>query len=205
MLFVFKLVFRVFGIIVNMTKFILHGGNVGDDNLDNQDFFKEVTRGLEGQINCLINGFACDPARVEDKYKRHSQKFLEYSANKNISFQLANEKSLIEQIAWANVIFFEGGGSTESLMHKLKPFKLTGKSFENKVVSGSSAGANIFSKYFFGNESQKIGDGLGILDIKIVCHGNEFLDNKAIDELNTHKEHLPLIVVPDYKWVVLYN
>jgi len=187
-----------------MTKFVLHGGSVGDENEDNFGFFKEMTQIDKGQVNFLICCFACDKDRVEDKFRRHSDLFEKYSDGKVIDFYLADENIFEKQLGLADVLFLEGGGSTEQLVEKLSKFGKFSSLIEGKIVGGTSAGANCLAKYFFGNMSQKVGKGLGVLNIKTYCHFPES-DNKNVSKLANYKEILPLILLPDYKWMVVNN
>ncbi|KKQ26127.1 MAG: hypothetical protein US62_C0009G0013 [Candidatus Woesebacteria bacterium GW2011_GWA1_37_8] len=187
-----------------MIKFVLHGGDFGDKNSDNIGFYKEMTSGRNKPINFLINCFSCDENRVLDKFQRHSALFKKYCAGKTIVFKLADEDKFIKQLKWADVVFFEGGGSTEKLVEKLSKYDNFDKLLENKVVGGSSAGANCLSKYFYGNMSQKIGKGLGILNIKTFCHYVSG-DYKITQELSEYKEKIPLLILPNYKRVVIYS
>ena len=43
---------------VRLTKYILHGGNTGEINKYNNNFFKEMTANLKGKIKILLNYFA---------------------------------------------------------------------------------------------------------------------------------------------------
>ena len=187
-----------------MIKFILHGGNFGDENSDNTGFIKEITAGDKKNINFLINCFACDDNKVDDKYARHTIKFKHFGKGKKINFKLAEVGIFSEQVKWADVIFLEGGASTDRLVDKLSLTKDLEMLFEGKVVGGSSAGVNCLAKYYYGNEIQKIEAGLGILNIKTFCH-YEAKDKEVIEKLAAYKEKLPLLILPNYKWVVMYK
>lgn len=187
-----------------MTKFVLHGGNVGDNNNDNTSFFREMTIHPKKEINFLINCFACDPERIEDKFRRHSALFSQHSDNKNISFKLADVDNFGSQLKWADIVFLEGGVATEKLMVKLGVTKNFKKLLDGKTVGGSSAGANCLAKYYFGNESREIAPGLGVLNIKTFCHF-ELKDGDIVAKLAAFKEDLPIVALPNYKWVTLYN
>ena len=187
-----------------MTKFILHGGHAGDENSDNHSFFKEMTQGSKKKINFLINGFACDYDKVDDKFRRHADKFRNFSKDKKINFKLSELDKFSAQLKWADVIYIEGGAATEGLVKKLSLTKNLDKLLEGKVIGGSSAGVNCLAKYYFGNTSQKIGKGLGILNIKTYCHYDP-KDKKVIEKLASYKEKLPLLVLQNYKWVVMYK
>ena len=187
-----------------MIKFVLHGGDLGDKNRDNYGFFKEMTTGNSRNLNLLMTYFANDENKVEDKFKRHGDAFRYFAKDKSTDIKLAEVNKFPEQVKWADVIYLAGGVATEELVNKLSLIKNLEKLFDGKVVGGSSAGANCLSKYYYGNESQKIGNGLGILNIKTFCHFKQ-KDTKFVEKLASYKEKLPLLVLPSYKWVVIFK
>lgn len=76
--------------------------------------------------------------------------------------------------------------------------------FEGKIIGGSSAGSYVLGRCYWGNDSHMLGDGLGILNIKIFCHYKP-ADKKNLETLKEFKEDFPILVLPDYKWVVFYK
>ena len=186
-----------------MTKYILHGGDIFKRNSDNNNFFREMTLGLEGRIRVLLNYFAREESEIDKLAKQDKQRIVRYSENKNLEFQVAEIERFENQIKWANVMYM-GGGSTIRLMEKLKKIKNIEKLFEGKVIAGSSAGAYALSKYYWSNNAKMLGKGLGILNIKCYCHC-EPKDIKIIKRLMGYKEKLPLILLPNYKMQIIYK
>jgi hypothetical protein len=80
-----------------MTKFILHGGNLGDENIDNYGFFEEMVRSSKPDLNLLMTYFSSDEDRVEDKYNRHSTTFRRFAKDKIVNFRLAKVHEFAEQ------------------------------------------------------------------------------------------------------------
>jgi len=186
-----------------MTKYILHGGNSKEINPDNDSFFKEMTLGSKGRTLVLLNYFSREESVIPELAKQDKARFLANSENKDLEFEIANEDKLSEQLKNANVMYMRGG-ETEWLVKKLSKIQNLEKLFEGKVIAGSSAGVYALSKYCWENDSKRLGDGLGILNFKAFCHYSP-QDTEIIEKLLAYKEELPLLVLPNYKWVVYYK
>lgn len=68
----------------------------------------------------------------------------------------------------------------------------TEKLFDNKIVVGSSAGANMLSTNYWSSTNAKHGKGLGIVDLNIMVHyGATLLDEgritRSAEEWSVHK------------------
>ena len=186
-----------------MTKYILHGGNTSESSSDNDSFFREMTLGMKGEVQVLLNYFSRKEDEVQEKFEQDKRSFFTNSKNKDLNFEIAEEKQLADQLKRADVMYMRGG-NTSRLVEKMKYTKNHKKLFEGKVIAGSSAGAYALSKYYWGNDTRKIGKGLGILNIKTYCH---YLpeDSLIIKMLLKHKENLPLLVLQNYKWTIIFN
>lgn len=188
---------------MNITKYILHGGNTGEINKDNNNFFKEMTSNLKGKIKILLNYFARNESEYQELAKQDKKNLLELGKNKNLEFQIADIKNFEKQLRWMNVMYIRGG-ETIKLVKKLRKIKNIERFFKGKIIAGSSAGAYAFSKYYYSNDTKKLGKGLGILDIKCYCHC-EAKDTEIIKKLIKYKEKLPLILLPNYKMLVIHK
>lgn len=186
-----------------MIKFVLHGGHTSKANMDNSGFYREMTADQKGKLKILLNYFARKEEDIERLSRQDIQKFKKYSANKNIEFKIAKSDNLESQLKWADVMYMRGGW-TEWLTKKLSKTPNLEKSFDDKVIGGSSAGVYTLVKYYYGNDSKRIGKGLGILSMKAYCH-YETKDKAIVKKLSSYKEKLPLLILPIYKWVVIYK
>ena len=112
-------------------------------------------------------------ARAENDWKKVFKKYLKkydgLKIKKKFILASPNNKIFKKQIRKSNLIFL-CGGSELPLLGYLKDLKL--EDLNNKVVVGISAGTNIFSKYYYSNDRNTIGRGLGLLPIKTLCHYN---------------------------------
>ena len=186
-----------------MIKFVLHGGNTSEKNLDNNSFFKEMILGKEGKVRILLNYFARDEHELNELSIQDMKRFKKLSVIKDLSFEIAHPNKLPQQLKWSDVMYIRGG-LTEQLMRKLSLTKDFERHFDGKTIGGSSAGVYALVKYYFSNDSKKIGKGLGILNIKAYCH-YEQKDRGVIEKLASYKEKLPILVLPNYKRVVIYK
>lgn len=183
-----------------MTKYILHGGYTRESNEDNAGFYKEWTQGLNSRIKILL----CFFAEFKEKYfDEDKERLIAQSEIKDFQLEIARIENFEEQIENSDVIYFRGGSMT-NLLGELRKFPNLENLFSGKVIVGSSAGAYALSKYYWNNDKNTLDDGLGILNIKCFCHyKNE--DKKDLEKLLEYKENLPIITLPDYKWVTIYQ
>ena len=188
---------------MRLTKYILHGGNAGEINNDNNSFFREMTLNLDGKIKVLLNYFSRDVGEHKKLAEQDRKILFKISKNKDLEFQVANIKDFEKQLKWMNVMYMRGG-ITEKLMKKLKNIKNIERFFYGKVIAGSSAGAYALSKYYYGNDSKRLGKGLGIINIKCYCHCKP-KDTKIVRKIMRYKEKLPLILLPNYKMHIIYK
>ena len=119
----------------------------------------------------------------------------------NLEISSTNLEKLKEQIKSSDCIYLRGGDD-KPLQDKLKQIQNLKELIKDKIVVGSSAGANILSKYFYRNSKQRIEEGLGILPIKIFCHYNECKQEK-LKQLKSHEEILPVYTTPETEFVII--
>lgn len=186
-----------------MTKYILHGGNAREINPDNDGFYREMTEGSKGRTLVLLNYFSRKPDEVEKLAEQDKGRFLENSENKDLEFEIAQPEKLAEQLARAYVMYMRGG-ETSWLSEKLSQTPDLEERFSGKVIAGSSAGVYVLTKYYWNNDLGRLEDGLGILNFKAFCHYKRE-DEASAEQLLHYKERLPLMVLPDHKWQVMFE
>ncbi len=122
---------------------------------------------------------------------------------KNLRFILADDitNTFIEQIKNANTIYLRGG-DTDVLKNILGKVKNLNQLFQNKIISGSSAGAYVLSTYYYTNSKNKIEHGLGVLPIKTFCHYTEEKSD-TLNMLKTYNEDLEIYAIPEEKFFVI--
>jgi peptidase E len=188
---------------LTMTKYILHGGNTKEDNEENNAFFKEMTSGQSDQINILLCYFARADEEINECAKQDKDKFIKESENKNLIFEVLDSEKLADQVKKADVIYFRGG-NTAKLKEKLSQTSNLEELLKDKVVGGSSAGVYVFTRFFWENDTEEFMEGLGFLNLKAFCHYTEEHSDRR-DQLLNHGENLPLLILPNYKWVIFFK
>lgn len=186
-----------------MTKYVLHGGDTRFVNPDNNGFFAAMTLGLEGKVRILLNYFARDESEIDQCLQEDKERFMQNSENKDLEFIVADVNNLATQLENANVMYIRGG-NTAQLVKKMKKVNDIEKLFNNKVIGGSSAGVYVLCKYYWENDNSTLGDGLGIFNIKALCHYKPE-DKEVVNKLLAYKEYLPLLTLPNHKWIVVYK
>jgi peptidase E len=180
-----------------MTKYILVGGYPHKAKDKGKALCEESIAGLNEPIKILICLFARDKKQWTKLFKENQQFFIKNLPAKKLEFILANEKNLIKQIQSSNLINFNGGDTT-ILIKMLDKFPEWTKKLKNKNIMGSSAGADILSKYNYDIEFFKCSNGYGLIPIKTIVHFKSAKYtppigwNKAYEKLKNYKEDLPI-------------
>ncbi|PLX27937.1 hypothetical protein C0583_01725 [Candidatus Parcubacteria bacterium] len=101
----------------------------------------------------------------------------------------------------ADIIFIRGGKDVVPLVGILKKIDKLKDVLKNKFVIGSSAGVYALSKYYIRGNGE-IFEGLGVLNIKSICH---FSDDRSdlVEKLLNYKEDLELIKIPEEEIVLI--
>lgn len=190
------------------TKFMLVGGYPHKAPDGGKAFAEELVKGHTEPVKFLD----CLFARPEETWgKGHAQDKELFGSNlpeKQLDMVLADSQIFIEQIKWADVIYIRGG-SNDVLREALITQKGWVEALAGKTLAGSSAGANMLSKYFWSPDSLQCGDGLGILPIKVIVHyGSDYnapnVDwEKAEAELKAYKEDLPILKLAEGQFEVV--
>jgi peptidase E len=187
------------------TKFVLHGGRLKLDDVRNDTYFRELVKDLHDGDTVLIISFAC---REQDKRREVFERekgYLQRQTSADINIQDATYENLIEQIRQAKVIHISGGESPE-LVKDMQRYPDFIPSLRGKVVGGTSAGACLFSTYYYYGEYGGVVEGLGVFPIRLMVHyGNpEFYGTaenleKLKDEPATRP--LELLTLSECEWI----
>lgn len=127
------------------------------------------------------------------------------------TYDYARVDSFLTQVDTANVVFFHGG-DTKLLMSTLPETEKLVRHLNGKIIIGSSAGANMLSRYYWSSTKSEFGEGRGIVDKSVMVHyGAENVGGKkrtakdwAIEkELFANKSGLPITVIPEAEFIVI--
>lgn len=181
-----------------ITKFILVGGYPHKAADGGKAFCEELVKGASEPVKFLDCLFARPEETWEKGHAQDKELFGNNLPSKQLDMVPADPVKFIEHIKWADVIYIRGG-SNEALRGALAKHPGWVEALKGKTLAGSSAGANMLSKYFWSPDSLRCGDGLGVLPIKVIVHyGSDYnapnVDwNKAEAELREYKEDLPIL------------
>jgi len=183
-----------------MTKYILIGGYPYKAKDGGLKLCQEAIKGLSQPVNILICLFARPRETWDKQYEKYKELFIKNLLGVSLNFELAEINSFIEQIERNNVLFFSGGDTGE-LLSRLEKIPKWLKKLGGKIVLGSSAGADILSKYNYDLELFKCSGGFGLAPVKTLVHyGTEKYQppigwEKALEQLKNYKEDLPVWVL----------
>jgi len=194
-----------------MTKYILNSGGYKNNPELAKKFFAEIVRGLGNSPKFIIVPFSQPREDWETKFAEDTKgRFQMFIEGVNPTFELALPKTFEEQIKNADIVYMHGGDDT-LLQYWLKQFDLP-KIWEGKIVATSSASSDALSKYFWTCDWRECGEGLGILPIKFLPHfESDFgatdprgpIDwNKALKELKSYKEDLPVHALKEGEFII---
>jgi peptidase E len=174
------------------TKFILHGGfNPGQLNEDNSDFYKEILKDAPKDAKILLVPFAKEADRAAISVDKITQEFNRNGGEKHISIAVANEEDFMRRLKDADVIYFHGGTSLK-LLEALKRYPNLKEPLKGKIIAGESAGANVWSKFFYSPRADVVSEGLGLLPIKMIPHFKKEYEGK-LDNIGEGLETVSLV------------
>ena len=168
-----------------MTKFILHGGGEGGGDSSHDDFFKEIINSLPQRAKVLCVYFAVPDNLVVEKHVVYVEYFDRNNAEgKDIELKVASKGDFIEEVRWADAVYFRGG-DTNMLLEQVKKYpEFEEELLKKDLVAGSSAGVYFLSEWALSSSRDYIYDGLGILPIKTNCHYEEGKNLSRLDDLS---------------------
>ncbi len=167
-----------------MTKFILHGGGEGLGGKEHDAFFREIINNLPDKAKVLCVYFAVPDELVLEKHKVYVDFFDRNNVDKKeIELKVASKENFIEELQWADAVYFRGG-ETDMLLEQIKKYNnIKEELLKKKIVAGSSAGVYFLSNYAYSSSRDVMYKGLGILPIKSNCHYEEGKDLSKLDDL----------------------
>lgn len=186
------------------TRFLLHGGRLKLKDQRNDSYFRELTKDLDDGDRVLYIGFARRDEQDRNEVYEREKGLILTQTDKKIEVVNATHEDLIQQIKSAKAIQITGGQSPE-LVKDIQDYPDFISSLAGKVVGGSSAGACLFSTYYFFNKKLGVLEGLGVLPIRLMVHlGKPEYDatEDSLELLKSYPENLELITLEECEWVI---
>lgn len=150
-----------------MTTYILAGGCDGDY----PEYIVQLARVVRMRVaspRILSCGFSIKDAEAKVKFLRR-KRMLEAGFGDDVTVIMAEKDVFMQQLVAADVVYFHGG-NTNMLAEAMQAYPDIEKGFVDKVIIGSSAGANYLSSYGFSPSAGKAKQGSGIVNVATVVH-----------------------------------
>jgi len=190
-----------------MIKYILVGGYIHKAPDEGKAFCEELIKGIDKKpvkiLDCIFARKKEDWQECIDRDNIFFSKFI-----KDFELKLADPDNFTEQIKNSDVIFFQGG-IPYNLISILNTAGDWLKELDEKVLVGTSGGADVICKYYAVGKTGNVGDGLGLLPIKFMPHwqsdynGNFNIDWILLKEkLKDYKEDLPIYTLTEGEFKV---
>ncbi|MCF7831669.1 MAG: Type 1 glutamine amidotransferase-like domain-containing protein [Candidatus Pacebacteria bacterium] len=193
-----------------MIKYVLVGGKVHAAPDNGRAFVSELVKDFTDKpVKILICLFAVPKEQRQEKIIGDREYFSKFISDFEI--ELADENIFTDQVRHSDVIFLRGG-HTRPLMDLLTKNLNWLKELDGKVLAGTSAGAEVISRYYFVTKTNRNGDGLGLLPIKFIPHWkSSYFDDepqnidwdKIYSDFKNYKEDLELITLKEGEFRVI--
>ena len=185
---------------------VLSGGYYYKAKDGGKDFCETIAR-LCGKQNPVI--LDCLFARSDDGTERFNVDcnfFKTFIPESKILFA---DDDFIDQAHSSDVIFFQGG-SPRMLIDKLNTFIGFEQAISDKVLVGSSGGADALVRHYAVLKKMRYdGEGLGILNIKFIPHWHsnetefEHVNWESLKQkIEMYKESIPVVCLEDGQYLV---
>ena len=187
-----------------MTTYILFGGNDSDKtDAQNKNLRDAVLARLNGEKPRVASVmFASLREDWEWKFRDRRTPIFERLFDGNYEARLVYPNNFREDCAWANVIYLHGGDTT-LLAYYLDQFDDLREIFANKIVVGSSAGAEYPAEICWEGDWREVRHYRGLLKIGVIPHfdstyGADFDPRGAIDWKKAEQELRAATDLPVY-------
>ena len=151
-----------------MTKYILTGGNERKFDHYGTQLAHEVRRTIHRPAN-VVSCFFATPSEFWVVKAESWRPWIEQYFGEDVVWSYVVPETLTEQLALADVVYIHGGDNA-LLLDEFGSYPQISTLFKDKVVIGSSAGANCLSRYFWARREQRIRKGHGIVPCSVMTH-----------------------------------
>lgn len=190
-------------------KYILVGGRTYGAVDGGKSFCEEMVKGFEEPVKILICLFTRPSDSWEINFNQDKEAFTNNLSDKKLEFKLADPENFTEQIKWADAVYIRGGSAEEYIVDLFRKNPDWIKELEGKTLAGSSAGADMMSKYYYDLDNLKFNKGLGLLPLKVLVHWKSDYNapnidwDKSYEELKAYGgEDLPIITLREGEYKV---
>lgn len=188
-------------------KYILVGGFARKAPDGGRAFCEECVAGFLEPVKILVCAFAREPERWNETLAKDTLFFKNNIPNVQCNFALATPENFLEQIAWADCIYFRGG-QMPLLKKVLSTIPGWQTKLAGKTVVGASVGADLLAAYNYDVDALTTDSGCGLINAKTITHYQSdyhapLIDwDKALAELKSFGKDLPIITLREGEFVV---
>ncbi len=189
-----------------MTKYILHGGETGITNKNNEAFYQEWVRDFdEDKIPSILLAYFSRPKEIWDELeKSDKERFARYTKNRKANFIVASSdmEEFKKQIKESDVIYFRGG-EPQKIVDTIQEIKNKLLSLlDGKICAGSSAGVMFLSDYSSSN-GKDWKKYLGLLSINSVVHYSEEMKERLEGFKKSHPDDKKeWVLLPETEFII---
>lgn len=185
-----------------MKTFLLVGGDINSADDAKQSFYSFLTRDLQRDV--LVIAFARDESEWTTIQKSTEDELAPYGFDNNVILASTDTESFKKQVENSGTIIIRGG-STDKLINKLRLLGFSGLNLDEKIISGSSAGAYALAKSYYSLTDRIVKDGLGLIDCNVIVHyGSASYENinwsHAVSSLGNDR---PTYLIPEQTFCVI--
>ncbi|HSW79595.1 MAG TPA: Type 1 glutamine amidotransferase-like domain-containing protein [Candidatus Saccharimonadales bacterium] len=193
-----------------MKRLILIGGHPGKATDDNVLSYALRTHPAN-KVNIAFCNYAHIDTQWKDVEKELIAMFEQFGGGKSLAFKTLSRDNFNEVSEWAGVIYITGGNPAK-LKSELDKHEGLDTLWDGKIITGSSAGADIMCEQFVYLQEKTLGDGYGWVRATMIPHWGhydeaefekytdddfEFVRAKALKS----RPDLPVLCIPEGQFV----
>lgn len=186
------------------TTFLLHGGQLKNKDARNNSYFRRLVKGLQDGDEVLFIGFARPDITDRQRVFKRDRDYILEQTNKLLTVVDATYDQFLSQVERASAVHVTGG-EIAGLVDAIRKYPKFVESLRGKTVGGSSAGACLFSTYYFScKPDMSVGKGLGTFPIRLLVHNGStayHATDQAVSELEKYPADLELLKLKECEWV----
>jgi peptidase E len=193
-----------------MKRLILMGGRPWLATDEGERFANTLFRYFPKEVKLAFCIFAQPESDWEETRVWNINLFNRFKGKRTIDYQTVTPENFAEVSNWADIIYVPGGEPFQ-LLEKIKAAGDIATLWDNKVIAGSSAGADLFCKGFTYLQDKTFGQGLGWVPACCIPHwrAEDFKGYTAKDwdwaeqECLKRYPDLPVLCIPEGDFVEL--
>lgn len=170
-------------------------------------FVETLFRYYPGNVNVAFCIFAQPESDWEETRSVNTETFIKHGGNRRIVCKTMTAENIAEISAWADVIYLPGG-SPSVLRERLNVCGDLATLWDDKVIAGSSAGADIFCQGFIYLQDKTCGEGLGWIPAACIPHWRSDFEGYTQKDWDTAEQtvlarfpDLPILCIPETQFV----